>query len=235
MRLHFLGRGAAFNTREGNTAACVRADGQLLLLDCGETVFARLREGGLLEGVTRVLAAVSHLHADHCGSLGTLALYCRYVLHTRLEIIVPEDEAYVEQLRALLAIVGCGGDDYTLTSDTAFAGAAGVSALSCLPTRHAPGMRCFSFALKDNEGWVFYSADTCTADTALDFLAAHPDARALYMDATDADFPGNVHLSLARLEEAFPPALRKRVFLMHLNAPGCAEKGRALGFGIADM
>ena len=42
MELHFLGRGAAFYVEAGNTSAYLREGSRLLLLDCGESVFADL-------------------------------------------------------------------------------------------------------------------------------------------------------------------------------------------------
>ena len=42
MKLHFLGRGAAFNPLEKSTSAYVKEGDRLFLLDCGESVFAEL-------------------------------------------------------------------------------------------------------------------------------------------------------------------------------------------------
>ena len=42
MKLNFLGRGAAFNPKEGNTAAFIKEGDRLLLIDCGESVFRQI-------------------------------------------------------------------------------------------------------------------------------------------------------------------------------------------------
>ena len=42
MNLLFLGRGAAFNPKEGNTSAYFLENNQLFLIDCGESVFERI-------------------------------------------------------------------------------------------------------------------------------------------------------------------------------------------------
>ena len=94
MELHFLGRGAAFYTQAGNTAAYLREDGRLLLLDCGESVFAELLRRNVLSGVSSVTIALSHLHSDHCGSLGSLCHYCYYMLHLIPQIVLPADGDY---------------------------------------------------------------------------------------------------------------------------------------------
>ena len=112
--LTFLGRGAAFHPGQGNTAAYLREGDRMLLLDCGETVFARLMKTGALNGLREIYIAVSHLHSDHCGSLGSLVLYCRSVLNARTAVLIPPgEEAYAASLRSLLSIFGVpeGGCD----------------------------------------------------------------------------------------------------------------------------
>ena len=68
MELRFLGRGAAFNAEQNNTAACIREGGHLLLLDCGETVFRELKVRGLLEGV-REETAFDQSHVQQVDTL----------------------------------------------------------------------------------------------------------------------------------------------------------------------
>ncbi len=46
MLLDFLGRGSAFNIKEGNNCAFIRIDKELILLDCGETVFEKIVKNG---------------------------------------------------------------------------------------------------------------------------------------------------------------------------------------------
>ena len=106
MELTFLGRGSAFNPGEGNTSAYLREDGRVLLLDCGETVFGRLIDRGVLADAREVYAVVSHLHSDHCGSLSTLALYCFWRMRQQLTLVTAEDPEYVGQLRRLLGLSG---------------------------------------------------------------------------------------------------------------------------------
>ena len=58
MELHFLGRGAAFYVEAGNTSAYLREGSRLLLLDCGESVFADLLRRDVLSGVTDIAVAL---------------------------------------------------------------------------------------------------------------------------------------------------------------------------------
>ena len=228
--LHFLGRGAAFNATEGNTAAYYREGANLLLIDCGETVFQQLISRQILTGVKHVWAVVSQLHSDHCGSLGSLIHYCRYMLGIRLTVLVPEDQAYIQQLTQLLTLFGTDENGFEMIPCSQWKGIGTIRAIQYIPTEHAMGMHCYSFALDTADGAVFYSADTCTTGTLLAFLQQHERVAAIYMDSTDADFPGNVHLPLKKLAEALPAEMIGRTWLMHLNGSAVAVQGEKLGF-----
>ena len=107
MELTFLGRGAAFNPAEKNTSAYVREGEKLLLLDCGESVFAELMRRNVFDGVKEMWIAVSHMHSDHCGSLGSLTLYCAEILGFKARILLPAgDERFEKELRQLIRLFG---------------------------------------------------------------------------------------------------------------------------------
>lgn len=42
MELSFIGRGAAFNSKEGNNSAFFIENNQLFLIDCGENIYERI-------------------------------------------------------------------------------------------------------------------------------------------------------------------------------------------------
>lgn len=235
MELHFLGRGAAFYTQAGNTAAYLREDGRLLLLDCGESVFAELLRRNVLSGVSSVTIALSHLHSDHCGSLGSLCHYCYYMLHLIPQIVLPADGDYRAEVTTLLRLFGVLENAYALVPDGGDLGFSSFRSFSYVRTRHAEGMRCFSFVFETDAGGVFYSADTCTTDTLVDFLQTHPNFERVYMDATDADYPGNIHLPIDRIAQVVPAEKRSRVYMMHLNRESCIEAGQKLGLNVASI
>ena len=232
--LRFLGRGAGFNVREGNTAAFLRRGDEMLLIDCGETVFQRLSEGHWLDGVREVRVAVTHLHSDHCGSLGTLGLYLYFTAGCGMKLVVPPDDGFQNDLRSLLRLYGLPDGAWTMLPDSGFGTFAGVRALRFVPTRHAPTMTCFSLQWEGARGAVFYSADTCEGEPLARFLREHGDFDRVYMDATDLDLPDGVHLPVQKTARIVPRDLRSRVFLMHLNGESCETLGRELGFGIVE-
>ena len=117
MELHFLGRGAAFYVEAGNTSAYLREGSRLLLLDCGESVFADLLRRDVLSGVTDITVALSHLHSDHCGSLGSLCHYCFYMLHIVPKLVLPEDAAYRADVATLLRLFGVQENAFAVVED----------------------------------------------------------------------------------------------------------------------
>ena len=233
MELHFLGHGAAFYVEAGNTSAYLREGSRLLLLDCGESVFADLLRRGVLSGVTDITVALSHLHSDHCGSLGSLCHYCYYMLHLIPQIVLPADGNYRAEVTTLLRLFGVQENAYALVPDGGDLGFLSFRSFSYVRTRHAEGMRCFSFVFETDAGGVFYSADTCTTDTLVDFLQTHPNFERAYMDSTDADYPGNIHLPIGQIAQVVPAEKRGCVYMMHLNRAACAEAGRTFGFSCA--
>ena len=103
MELFFLGRGAAFNPKEGNNSAYFVENNQLFLIDCGESIFERLVESGVLESVEAINLMITHTHSDHIGSLGSLAMYSFYTLHKPLNIILPENAKHLPNIEKILS------------------------------------------------------------------------------------------------------------------------------------
>ena len=205
----------------------------LLLLDCGESVFADLLRRGALSGVTDITVALSHLHSDHCGSLGSLCHYCFYMLHIVPKLVLPEDAAYRADVVTLLRLFGVQENAFAFVEDGGALGFSSFRSFRYVPTRHSDGMRCFSFIFETENGGVFFSSDTCTTETLAAFIQSHPNFERAYMDSTDADYPGNIHLPIGQIAQVVPAEKRGRVYMMHLNRAACAEAGRAFGFSCA--
>ena len=80
--LTFIGRGSAFNVKEGNTSSYIKKGGHLLLIDCGSDVFKNLIEKNILKDVSEVDVLLTHMHPDHFGSLGDLIFYTYFKMGT---------------------------------------------------------------------------------------------------------------------------------------------------------
>lgn len=75
--LKFFGRGSGFNPAMGSTAAYFIEGNCLFLIDCGESVYRRIKEANLLDGIKVVYFFCTHTHSDHIGSAGNLMLECK--------------------------------------------------------------------------------------------------------------------------------------------------------------
>ena len=231
--LTFLGRGAAFNPAEGNTSAYIREKDRMLLLDCGESVFERLAATRVLEGLLEINILISHLHSDHCGSLGTLVYYCHFVVGCRVNIVLPKGhEAYTASVQSLLSLFGLSEDWYRCIDVSELQEFETFRSVRYVPTRHDPKMPCFSFELETPNGGVFYSADTCDTGALADFLRTHEQVAAIYMEANDSEAPDSVHMSLNKLRAFLPDAMLPKTRLMHLSSEACIQKAREMGFEV---
>jgi len=244
MDLKFIGRGAAFNTKEGNTNAYFIEGDRLFLIDCGEMAFSKLQALGVLAGVKEVYVVVSHTHCDHAGSLGSLGLYCQFILRTKLKIIVPtvknpEDVPYIESLRTLMTIFGNTENAYEFVNEEEVDGVfEAFSSVRYELTKHDHMITGYSFTFETPEGGVFYSADTSVTDNLMNFLNTHDVIDKVYMEATDLDVPDDIHLNIDRMIEALAPAmtdeLRSKIYMMHLRGDSVIDRIHEAGFGIVE-
>lgn len=227
MQLHFLGTGSAFNPLMGNNGAYFARGKDLYLLDCGETAFYLLMRAGLLEEYTGSLTvALTHTHADHCGSLGTLALYAAERLGRPLTIVHPH-----EQAKTLLALMGVRDTQYRMLP------ALDEKGIKITPRgiRHI-AMTAYAFLLNDGEETIYYSGDSAVLpEDIIEGVRSGHVAR-VYQDVSfyDGPAPENPpHLPFSTLLDAVEPALRGRFVIMHMNRDFRADAA-AHGFAYAE-
>ncbi len=228
MQLRFLGTGAAFYPALGNNGAFFACGDDLFLIDCGETAFSTLMRADLLPrypGAITVL--LTHLHADHCGSLGTLALYAAQVLGRPLTIVHPD----AERLYTLLELMGARREQVRLLSALDERGVRATPG----PTRHAPSMPAYAYLLSMDGETVYYSGDS--GELPEDIIGGVREGRIIhaYQDTFIYDKAPDSppHVPLAELAARLEPALRSKFTLMHVNRDFRAE-AEALGFAWAE-
>ena len=134
--LKFLGCGAAFNPLLGNTSAYFTEQSNLYLMDCGESVFCKLYQQDLLTKYENYYIVITHMHADHVGSLGSLISYMYFVLHKKVHVIHPS-----EKLVELLDLTGIIREAYEMHLCREFT--AGAVRFAAVPAQHAEDMACF--------------------------------------------------------------------------------------------
>lgn len=226
MNLTFLGTGAAYYPVLGSTSAYFIKGNCLYLIDCGETTFARIFGRAVLRECERVFVLITHLHADHIGSLGSLISYCKNVIRKEVTVISP-DPALVR----VLEMTGLNSGDYRHCAafDRPFPGAVWITPLS---VQHDRSMKCYGYLLRDAEETVYYGGDACgMPEGILDRLREGEIVRA-YQEVTYETQESASHTSLRQLCESVPRPLRDRIVCMHFGDAYISRVSEC-GFGVA--
>ena len=211
MNLTFLGTGAAYYPVLGSTSAYFVKENCMYLIDCGETTFARLFGREVLNRCDKVHVLISHLHADHIGSLGSFISYCKNVIHKEVTVLCPDTT-----LVAVLSMTGLTKEDYTYCADfnRVFPGDIEVTPIL---VKHDSLLDCYGFFIKDEEETVYYGADSCgIPDGILSKLRDGSLAR-IYQEVTYETHVSPSHTSLAQLTQIVPRYLRSKVVCMHFG------------------
>lgn len=228
MDIRFLGVGSAYNAAQDNTGAFLLRGEDLVLLDCGETNFSLLARYGLLDGLRgHIHVLLTHLHADHAGSLPTLCSYGHYRLQKAVRVIHPSQDAV-----RLLALMGIPQDQYRYVG--------GMRAALCglevqaVPVRHVPGFASYGYVLDDGRERVYYSGDAGEIPGQVWEEFQQGRISRLYQDVqwVEGEQVPSHHLSFSQLCRLIGPKDRPRVTCMHMNCDYRA-RAQAMGFAVA--
>lgn len=225
IELNFLGRGSAFFPVLGNTSAYLEKDGTLLFLDCGESVFGMLYDRGILNRVQEVYVLITHLHADHVGSLGSLISYFYCQRNIKVQVIHPQ-----QTIIDLLMLEGIDPQGYTYLADLP-ENRLSVQA-TAVRVAHVDNMRCYGYILGDKEDTLFYSGDSAEVAEEIKRMFFDGKIKRIFHDTSTHDRPHPTHCYYGELEKVFPEKVRDRIYCMHLDCD-CEAMLMAKGFRIA--
>ncbi|WP_320938111.1 MBL fold metallo-hydrolase [Enterocloster lavalensis] len=225
MILNFLGCGCAYRPQFGNTSAWLSVDGRLFLFDCGETVFTRLLQTGLLERCRSLTVLVTHCHADHAGSLPTLISYMHDVEQKPVAVYYPG-----EDVRTLMTCCGIAVDECEFYSGANIVFAPGIRC-SAFPVEHHPDLHCYGYHFICGPESFYYSGDARRLPPGVLDAFLNGRIRELYQDATFLEDQGASHGSLDYLSAVIPPSLRRNVYPMHFSGDFSGQL-RDRGFGV---
>lgn len=174
MEILFIGTGGAFDYEIGNSAALLAFAGQQILIDCGHTVYPRMRQLDIPEKFDYIL--LTHLHDDHCGSLSTLIFHQKHIARKaeKTRLIVPSRDFQAE----VVALLNHSQQDCTqnvefiLLEDFAATLPAGY-ACGYIDTfgLHSENMRTHAYWFRHTEELLVYSGDLGVFTPIADFLA----------------------------------------------------------------
>ena len=224
IKLHFLGRGAAFYPCFGNTNAWFEKDKDIFFLDFGENAFHQVAGKMTLEQYEHIYVLLTHLHADHAGSLASLCSYCHCVLKRNIVIVHP-----IDSVVKMLRIQGIADRCYSWVTE--LPETCNIKA-TAVEVKHADDMRAFGYLLTDGEETIYYSGDA--AELRQDIVQAYLDGtiHKIYQDT--ASHFSHSHCYYKQLEEKIPRDKRKNVHCMHLDGD-YVELLEDLGFSVVKV
>lgn len=171
MEIKFIGTGGAFDYNYGNSSAWIYFQSKHILLDCGHTVYARLREHNLVDKIDFFL--LTHCHDDHIGSLSTTILHQQFLQHPpkKAQILVPS-EAFKNELLCILSPSLITPEEYVdFHLLDILPGLSGIDTTNL----HVDGMLSYGYRFEDKDEIVFYSGDIGNTEIILESVPVNPD------------------------------------------------------------
>jgi len=222
--LKFLGRGAAFYPAFGNNNAFFEMGEDLFFLDFGEAAFERVTRLLDLKKYKNVYALITHLHADHAGSLASLMSYSSMVLGITVNVVHPN-----WSVLTLLSVMGIDPTFYrympTLPADCPVQ-------ITPHEVPHAKDMRAYGLELSCADETIYYSGDAGMVPQAVVEGYLSGRIARVYQDTSSHESTG--HCYYKKLEALFPQEKRANVFCMHLDHD-YADMLRKLGFSVVEV
>lgn len=207
MELNFLGKGAAFNPKEGNTSAFFIDNNELFLIDCGESIFKEIIENNILNNIEKI------------------------------NIIVPKGKKeYISNLLSIINLFGCSKDMYNTKYDIEYSNKYNVfQNISFVTTKHVDNLECFSIVFNTKDGIIFYSGDTKEINPLIKIINSNQKIDKIYIDTTNDNYPNNVHLNIEIIHNNIPFELKNKVYCMHINNYECIKLIEKYGFNIVKI
>lgn len=234
--LKFIGYGSAFNTRVGNNGAYMKKGKSLLLIDCGSSTFSKIQKSNLLQDVENIVVLLTHTHPDHVGSLGDLIFYGYYSMGKMMKpnvIVVAPSDLYIQNL---LNMMGVNRDTYHYHAldAPAFVSTLGIM-IEPVKVKHVEELNCYGYVITDKDRVAYYSGDCYEIPEIILHRLNKNLFDYFYQDTCKADYDGNVHLSLRKLEELVSERVRNKVYCMHLDGGFDRKEAEDLGFRVVSF
>ena len=235
MELKFLGRGAAFNPKEGNNSAYFIEDNNLFLIDCGESVYRELIVRNILEGIDNIYIMITHTHSDHIGSIGTLASYVYYKMNNKIKIIIPNNpdkNKYLNYIENILEATNCL-NKYDLVNESELDNKyKSFDNIRYYETIHSSSLTCYCIVFDTNNGYIYYSGDSKETSTVERLIKEDKEIDKMYFDVTLNEGENCHHLNINALNDIIPNRLKDKIYCMHLESDLLIEAIKELGYKV---
>lgn len=193
-RLKFLGRDSGFG--DFNTSAYIEHEKEFMLIDCGFTVFERLKNDFDFNKYEKIVVLITHLHNDHAGSLSQFILYIWFVYNKKITIV-----SKCKNIKEYLKITGVTEEEYELTDK--------YEDVELIRTEHVEQLDCYGIKIRD----ILYTGDTKTLEPFVPYLKGIAE---FYVDMS---CHGGVHLKFEEIFDKLKNIKNKgiKIVLMHID------------------
>ncbi|KQL57063.1 MULTISPECIES: MBL fold metallo-hydrolase [Bacillaceae] len=234
--LTFIGCGSAFHTALGNNGGYFYHQGELGMFDCGSATFERLLRFGVLENVEKITILLTHTHPDHIGSLGDFIFYS-YIKMTpafKAKLCIKAPRTLLMHAKDLVMRMGVE-EGQAIWQPLEEGSTFGPYNVTALPAEHAPHLECYSYECvhETKNEHFYYSGDAKDIPQSVLNRIKEDYYQMVYQDTSFLDYPGNVHLSLTKLESLIPTEKRRSICCMHLDETFPIEEVKEKGFHVA--
>lgn len=229
--LKFIGSGSAFNTALGNNSAYYKKASSLFLIDCGSSVFSRIRRFDLLDNINKLYILITHLHPDHVASLGDLIFYVFYAMKMKAVVFTPD----TENLSQLLKYMGVKDEVYDLIKlegEHEIIDENLQINVQAYRTIHSESLNSYGYLMNMEGSKLFYSGDCREIPADIIKMLEQGCLDRIYQDTCSYDFDDNPHMSFDRLCVTIGRELRSKVYCMHLDEDFDRTKALEQGFNV---
>lgn len=198
--LTFLGKDSGFG--ENNNSAYIEENNNLIIIDCGFTVFEKIKEKFDFNKYKNVEIIITHLHNDHAGSLSQVILYLWYIYNKKTTVF-----SNCEKIEQYLEITGTPKESYEIKRKS--------ENIEFIKTEHTQYLDAYGFKLKTNKKNIIYTGDTNTIEPFLPYLE-NGKIDELYIDVSKY---GGAHVKIDDVIEKLKEIKKggTSIELMHLD------------------
>ena len=196
--LTFLGSDSGFG--ENNNSAYIENKDKFILIDCGFTVFNKVKKQFDFSKYQTIDIIITHLHNDHAGSLSQFILYVWYVFNKKVKVI-----SKCKDIEKYLDITGTPKEAYEIKRETEI--------INFIKTKHVKEIDAYGFQMKIYDKKIVYTGDTSSIEPFIPYI---DNCDELYMDASKN---GGVHIKIDDVISFLDRIVKKGidVYLMHVD------------------
>lgn len=224
MNNRFLGVGSAFNYKLDNTSMYFKEGDTLFIIDVGEKIASKIIALNLLEDrhINSICILITHMHADHIGSLEPLLTYIDVFTNiTDVKIIYPNGKELKEYLKSLNYC-----KDVTILEGNVNI----IDGIEIKAVRQTHVANSYGYFVYGKENRFFYSGDTSVFNKKALKALEEGQIEKIYHEVGLRG--SNLHIGLDELNKDIPLKHRKHVCLMHFENDEIIRKCQEFGYEV---